>query len=427
MRVFNKDTLQNLISGLGNASYDKKASTTFEKRTFSNTQLENIYTDDWLGGKIVDIPVDDSFRKWRYFDCPSLKDTDKITMVENEEKWLQVREKFIEAAKWARLYGGAIIYLGVDNHGTSETPLEIDKIKAGDLKYLLVLDRWELSATDINTNEIEAPNYRYPNFYSTNDGKRLHYSRCIRFDGVSTPYLVRQRNQYWCIGVIQRVYDAIVQAQSASENVNSMIYESTIDVIKIPEFFAMLSSKMGESKIIERFGLANLMKSINHTLLLDSKEDYAKVANTFTGLSDLIGRYLDIASAAADIPATRLLGSSPQGMNATGESDTNNYYDKLQSDQNNIYGPKLITLDNAMVRSVLGDMPEDWSFKFEELQQLNELQRADVEVKNSQRDNVYITAGVLEPSIIAKQLKSDETYQHISDEYITSLEKVTRD
>ena len=419
-----KDALVNLVSNM-NTAKDKKYNTTFTAKKFTATQLEAMYSDDWLAGKIVDIPVDDSFRKWRYFDCPSLED--KLDPIIELEQSLDVREKFIEASKWARLYGGSILILGVENQGTLDTPLNVESIRPGDLKYLLVLATPELVVSDINQFNLEAPNFRMPEFYSTLDGKKIHHTRVIRFDGIKTPWQVRQRNNYWNISVLQRVYDAIMQAQSVADNVNSMVYESTIDVIKIPDLFSMLASKTGESRILARFGLANVLKGINNMLLLDSKEDYTKISNTFTGLGDLIQRYLAIASAASDIPATRLLGQSPQGMNATGESDTNNYDDMIQSNQENNIRPKLALLDKVLVRSATGNYPDDWGFKFESLRQMTELQRADLDVKNAQRDKLYYDMGALEPSIIVKQLKSDETYQHIEDEYIDSLEKLSKE
>jgi uncharacterized protein len=419
-----KDTLQNLVSNM-NTAKDKKNSTTFTAKKFTPTALEAMYSDDWLAGKIVDIPVDDSFRKWRYFDCPSLED--KLELIYELESTLLVKERFIEASKWSRLYGGSILVMGVENQGTFDTPLNIEAIRQGDLKYILCLAIPELNVSDVNIFDIEKPNFRLPEYYTTLDGKKIHYTRVIRFDGLKTPWQVRQCNNYWNISILQRVYDAIIQAQSVSDNVNSMVYESTVDVIKIPDLFSMLASKNGESRIMNRFGLANVLKGINNMLLLDSKEEYAKVSNTFTGLGDLIQRYLAIASAASDIPATRLLGQAPNGLNATGESDMNNYDDMIQSNQENNIRPKLALLDKVLVRSAIGNYPDDWSFKFEALRQMTELQRADLDLKNAQRDKIYIDGAILEPSIIAKQLKTDETYQHIEDDYIDSLDQLSKE
>ena len=43
----------------------------------------------------------------------------------------------------------------------------------------------------------------------------------------------------------------------------------------------------------------------------------------------MVRTFLQVAAGAADIPVTRLLGQSPAGLSATGESDTRNYYDMI--------------------------------------------------------------------------------------------------
>jgi Protein of unknown function (DUF1073) len=52
-----------------------------------------------------------------------------------------------------------------------------------------------------------------------------------------------------------------------------------------------------------------------------------------------------LCCSAADIPATRFIGKSPDGMNATGESDIRNYHDRLASDQKVKCTPLLTRLD----------------------------------------------------------------------------------
>ena len=47
----------------------------------------------------------------------------------------------------------------------------------------------------------------------------------------------------------------------------------------------------------------------------------------------MVRTFLQVAAGAADIPVTRLLGQSPAGLSATGDSDTRNYYDMIAARQ----------------------------------------------------------------------------------------------
>ncbi|MFP3681974.1 DUF1073 domain-containing protein, partial [Pseudomonas sp. SIMBA_041] len=62
---------------------------------------------------------------------------------------------------------------------------------------------------------------------------------------------------------------------------------------------------------------------------------------------------LDI-SGASEIPVTRLFGRSPAGMNATGESDLQNYYEVVQQQQESTLGPILDKLLPIICMSEFG-------------------------------------------------------------------------
>ena len=59
-------------------------------------------------------------------------------------------------------------------------------------------------------------------------------------------------------------------------------------------------------------------------------ETYQQKQISFASLPDVARLFLQIASGAADIPVTRMLGQAPAGLNATGDSDTRNYYDRVR-------------------------------------------------------------------------------------------------
>ena len=75
------------------------------------------------------------------------------------------------------------------------------------------------------------------------------------------------------------------------------------------------------------------MKSINNLVLLGDGESWARQSVDFGGLLELVRTFLQVAAGTADIPVTQLLGQSPAGLSATGDSDTRNYYDMISARQ----------------------------------------------------------------------------------------------
>src|SRR4029079_15879802 len=108
--------------------------------------------------------------------------------------------------------------------------------------------------------------------------------------------------------------EAIKNADATAANIASLVFETKVDVIKIPQMMASLTDPHYEQVLMERFALANRAKGISATVLLDAEEDYQQKTASFTTLPDILMAFFQLVSGAADIPATRFLGQSPGGL-----------------------------------------------------------------------------------------------------------------
>ena len=426
-----KDGLENLIAQLG-TSQDKRNSSTFvnNKRLSQNGnqgELEALYETDWLAGKIVDIIPDDMTREWRAFTGEI--DPDIIDTMIAEEERLDLVSNFNQAHKWSRLYGTAFIVMNIDDGQTPDKPLDINKIKEGSLKHIKTVDRHMLSTNDvIPVSDPMSKNFGMPEFYRFHESNtKIHCSRVLRFDGVKLPYRRFRENNYNSNSVLDRLYEALTNLNTTANSAASMVYETNVDIFKVKGLMGYLQSAEGESLLRKRFTLANVMKSFNNSIILDNEEEHISKTNTFAGLPDLLDRYGLYMSAASDIPATRLLGSSASGLNATGEGDLKNYYDTIRAAQKTIYKPKLDYFDDIMKLSLGIADDADISYMFNSLFQMTPKEEADMQYVTAQRDDIYLNQAIVTPSMVAKELRQNETYTNIEDEYITELEEYEND
>lgn len=422
-----KDSLENLVAQLG-TSQDKRSHSTFvnSKRLSADGmqgELNAMYRTDWLAGKVVDIIPDDMTREWRYFSGDIEPDT--VTALVEEEERLGLADAFNQAHKWARLYGTGFIVMNVDDGEPVDKPLRIDKIKKGGLKHIKVVDRHRIDRADIQPIENPLdPNYGMPRFYRfVNTNVKIHHSRVIRFDGVKLPFDEFKRNNYMSDSVLDRLYEPLTNFNTVAAGSASMVYETNVDVMKIKGLMNYIQSPDGTSLIQKRFTLAGMLKSFNNMLLLDSEEEYDKKQNTFASIPDLLYAHALFLAGGSDVPATRLLGSSASGLNATGEGDMKNYYDVIRSKQTKDYKPKLDMFDMIMAKSLGLKEDLDLSYKFNSLFQMTPKEQADTDFVNAQRDKIYLESGVVPEYTVAKELKQKQTYTNINDEYIAELEE----
>lgn len=421
-----EDTLENLVANLGTGT-DKRAQSNFvnnKKLSFggNRTELDALYQTNWVAGKVVDIIPNDMTREWRSFIGDI--DPEVIEALEKEEKRLALRDKFNEAHKWARLYGTAFIVLSVDDGQTPDKPLDISKVKKGGLRYINVIDRHRIDNKEVVP--IADPlniNYGLPEFYRFRETSVvIHHSRLIRFDAVKLPFDEFRRNDYMSNSVIDRIYEDIINFSTVTDAAASMVYETNVDIVKVKGLMQYLQTAEGEKNLRKRFALAKSLKSFNNMLLLDSEESHETKSNTFAGLHELIVKYGQILSGGSDIPGTRLLGNSASGLNATGEGDLKNYYDKVASDQVIVYGSKLDYLDQIMAKSLGIGEDADLSYEFNSLFQMSPKETAELQFQNAQRDQIYLTNDIVTEATVAKELKQNGTYSNITDEDIEELE-----
>ncbi|WMT85578.1 DUF1073 domain-containing protein [Pelagibacterium sp. 26DY04] len=415
------DSLTNLVSRMG-TERDKSASTFYALTLLTDDQIIAAYKTAWLPRKIVDIPAFDSVRAWRDWQAT----TAQIEALEAEEKRLNVKGKVLEARVKARLWGGAAIMLGTGDTDLSQ-PLNVERIGRDGLQYLTVLTRRQLTAGEIERDPA-SEFYGQPKSYQINSGETaqvdIHPSRLVIFHGVApTDDDLVATNRGWGDSVLQSVIDAIKQADSTAANIASLVFEAKIDIIKVPNFMASLGDEGYKQKILERYTLANTAKGINGTLMLDKEEEYESKTATFATLPDVLDRFLQIVSGAADIPATRLLGQSPAGMNATGESDLRNYYDRLSAMQELEMTPAMARLDECLIRSALGSRDKDIHFNWSPLWGMSEKEKAEVFKAKADAARTIAGTGGTSPALMPIEALSDALVNElIEDGSLSGLE-----
>lgn len=424
--IIASDGLENVVAGLGTDRDKRSFSTYGTPRKLTPIELENMYRSSWLAKKIVNAVADDMTRAWRTHNS-SESNQEQVQKIIQAEKRFALKAKVNDALCWARLYGGAGILIGTKD-GEYGKPLDAETVKKGDLTFLRTIDSRRLVPSGGNLcNDLASDNFGLPEAYTLAETSTvIHHSRVVRFNGQKLPHFAWLQNNMWDDSELQHVLDSITNCDTATASVASMLFEANVDVIKTEGLVDLLSSKDGEQKVIKRFQTAALLKSFNRTLLIDGSESYEKKSNTFTGLNLIIQQFMQDVSGAADIPMTRLFGQSAGGLNATGNNDIRNYYDMLQAKQESELRPQLERLDAIMVRSELGQMPDDYGFTFDSLWQMSDKEKADTEKTRGERDKIYFDMGVIDEGVIAADLKEAGTYNNLTDEHVELAKKLAQ-
>lgn len=389
------DGFINFASRIG-TSADKGALGRYLFTWIDQMEIEAAYRVSWFR-KICDIIPGDEIRAWRTW---AGADKDQNTLIYEEEKRLGYRQKIREARILARKDGGAAILMGAG--GNASRPLDPERVIKGQLEYLSVCSRFKIQPGEMDRDPA-SPTFGKPSVYHLSNGENteVHPSRVIRFLG--NPI----RTQYdawngWGDSVFVELRDDIARLDQIAAGIASMVDEAKVDVIKLKNLMANLITPDGEAALIRRWGIVNTLKSTVNALIMDADDEFEQKTLTFQGLTEIQMAALQILSGKSDIPATRLAGQAPQGMNATGDSDMRNYYDRIKAGQENDLGPEIAPMDEVLIRSTFGNRPKELYYKWNPLYSLSEKEAMDVEKVAADTIKVYADLGVIPDTAVTK-------------------------
>lgn len=426
------DAWGNIITGLGTARDKREAGAVKVRATNASfKEFEDLFHHDDMSATIAELPAKEMVREWfevrtdgdtENSDPQERADTSKATRQKLDD--LEAPSRVFEAETWARVFGGSLLFLGIDDGGGSDPkalskPLNEKSIRT--FESLQVFDRWDVSVLKWY-DDLRSPKYGMPELYQVvNRGHSggvasaalpIHETRFIRFDGAMTSRRRWVQNGGWADSVYIRVAEVIRDFGLAWGGTAHLLQDFAQAVFKMRGLKEALASD-NDKLVVKRMILMDTCRSIARAVPLDADgEDFDRKQTPVSGLPELLDRFALRVSAAARMPASLLFGQSPAGLNATGESDIRFFYDGIKAQQEHSLKPKM----NRLVKLVFlsadgptkGQEPENWSIEFNPLWQLDEKEQAEVRKLQADTDQVYISNGVLtEDEVAASRFGGD--------------------
>lgn len=409
--VLMHDGLVNVAANLGTAR-DKASYSTYAMTLLDRQQLLTAYRTSWLPQAIVDIPALDCVRKWRAWQA----EKPQIAAIEAEEKRLNLRETVHQGITAARLFGGACIYIGTGDASPAE-PLKADRIAAQGLSSLTVLTPNQITPDEIN-RDIDSGYYGRPEFYNLAGERgqvRIHASRLVVIQGIPQPDLALATDG-WGDSVLLAAMEAIKQADGASANIASLLFEAKIDVFRFMGMGQLFETPEGNRLMGERLSATATLKGINGAVVLDKEDEYEQKNASFGGLDAIWDRFMLNVSGAARIPVTRLFGRSAAGLSGSGEGDERVYFDRIQAMQELELQPAMSMLDECLIRSALGARPAEVYYRWNPLRQISETERATIFKTTADGARAMAGNGGTSPALLPLEALSDALVNELTEQ-----------
>lgn len=376
--------------------------------------LQNI-AQNGLVRACVGTVADDMTREWielRREGEGSTDTDDLLTRLSAGLELLHAQEVFHEAAELAGYEGGALVFLDTDVTGDAlKEPLNISshsgELSLGKALRLVAVDPVNVFPGNYNSLNPLAGDYFRPSSWWVL-GQEVHASRLLRIVGNEVPVLLRPAYNFLGIPQAQILWDYVLHFQDCRAAAARLLTKFSLTVFKTQMFngvqFGAAEATQLDSRI--RYLVQNM--SNDGVLAVDKEsEDVIKVETPLSGVTDIVRQALEFLAAVNRTPAVKLLGISPSGFNATGESDIRNYYDHIRSMQEKMLRGPLKTLLDCLQLVTTGDIDPTISFDFRPLGEEDRAALAAMQKTRADTVAVYLDRGVISQEEARKALADD--------------------
>lgn len=396
----------------------------------TDSELAAFYEQNGLFARIIDAPAEEAVKHG--FELDELEDDDVHDFIFECLDELDWEETAIQCIKWARLFGGSIAVVLINDGRGLEEPVDYKNIKSIDDirifdRSMLTPDLSSLYKYD-NTDPFRTRGSRlgYPERYqvsSRNGIFTVHEQRCLIFqNGVLPENTPTAQYQLWGMPEYVRISRAVKDVEVAHGLAPKMLDRSVQAIYTMKDLAMLLSTEQGEETVLKRLQTIDMAKGLLNTMVLDADgEGYDFRSFSYTGVSDVINTTCNYLSALTNIPQTVLFGRSPAGMNSTGTSDLENYYNYVERIQKKMLKSNLrylislicqaglYTKEIKRVPKIKVDFNALWSMSEQEKVALD-LQKATCESTKANTAVALVNAQILDPSEVRREYAKDDEF-----------------
>ena len=318
---------------------------------------------------------DDLSRKWIKID--GCDDPHKLEIIENELKKLHIKDLFHKAVTTTGYMGGAFIFIDTGEDDLT-LPLAINdlsaELKEGSKVKFVVVDPVNVSPIEYNCIDPLRDDYMRPRMWQVL-GRRVHASRLLSFIENQPPMLLKPNYNFLGIPQAQILWDYVMHFNQTRASTARLLEKISLLVVQT-DMDAVLSDEHGIELFDAKMEFLERYRNNDSVFVCDKEsEGVMNVQTTIAGCTDVVRQSLELIACINRTPAVKLLGISPSGFNATGESDLKNYYDYIASKQE-LYREQIQTIINIIQLVEFGTIDPAITFKFEPLNEENKASQA---------------------------------------------------
>lgn len=385
----------------------------FGDQAFIGYQTAAIIAQNWLVDKACTMPARDAVRHGYEVTVNDGTQVDPEVMdyIRRRDKAFGVKDNCVELIRMGRIFGIRIAMFQVDSTDPAyyEKPFNIDGVTPNSYKGIAQIDPyWITPELDQQSAANPASRHFYePTWWRVN-GKRIHRTHLIVMkNGDELTDILKPSYFYGGIPIPQKIAERVYAAERTANEapmlaMTKRLITLTTDITQAMANPALFQQKMAEwSAIMNNWGVK----------VVGENEEVATHDTSLADLDAVIMTQYQIVAAAAEVPATKLLGTSPKGFGAAGDYEIESYHELLESIQEHDLSPMVNRHHALLIKS---EVMQKFGIPFFHTEAMwkpvdtpTAKEAAEINALKATRDNTLVQAGAIDGTDIRLRIISD--------------------
>lgn len=374
-------------------------------RQLDDNQIQQLDHDNHIAHMVITMPATDMTRNGWEFTSDN-EDLDDI--INQKLKQLNSQNVFAQFLSDRLKWGDSFISIGgIENQKLDDPSIPLNPDNLLDVEYIQPFDRrivgniitnlWPFSATYGKEANIQVSvgnsQYDMAANTTTEDGlvKTIDASRYMHAE------YGRDEGDQEGHSIFETIFDAVKLVDTANWSVGQIMNDLSF---KTYSSNSIDTASSDPKQLAKLSGLMNYQFTTESLALIGENDEVAKVGTQLTGVDSLISFMWDNLSAATNIPKTVLLGQQSGKVSGT-QTDVQNYYSYIKSQQENILRPYLERLVRLLLKAKnVGDTDPDsldWQLNFNPLWEQDSLTNAQTSLAKANALSYLVQCGALSP------------------------------
>lgn len=381
----------------------------YASQNFIGHQMCAILAQHWLIDKVCSMPARDAIRQGYTIESDgSDLDDETIKAIKKCDKRYRLDKNMEQFLRFGRIFGVRVAFFKIEYPGQPddyyELPFNIDSVTLGSYKGIVQVDPyWAAPMLDQDaSSRPDTMHFYEPTWWMIN-GKRYHRSHLIIFRNSDLPDMLKPTYQYGGVPIPQRIMERVYAAErTANEGpLLAMTKRTTVLKVDLDKAFA------NKAEFDQRMQDWIATRDNQQVKLIGESDELEQHDTALADLDAVIMTQYQIVAAAGDVPATKLLGTTPKGFNSTGDYEEASYHEMLESLQTHDLTPFIERHHDLVMKSDIGKKIQ-LTVSWNPLDSPTALEYAQINLAKAQAGAALVESGAIDGGDERERLIADK-------------------